>query len=516
MARNPTKDVWSAAARSYPDAALQRRSGRRDLTEDSDGRSPFARDRDRLLYSDAFSSLGQKSQVAATTSLGPYHNRMTHSLKVGQLGRRISERISRQAKGRKNAGPDPDLVELCCLAHDIGHPPFGHTGERELAACVDEAIFELWHRKQGSPGSAAITWQEQAVDFGGFEGNPQTLRVVTRLTQKRIAETATGARSPNQWHGLDLTAAAVDAVCKYPWSRGHVDRYKWGAYGTGDDSDLQTLEWARCLTGAAVGDGSRTSFECQVMDWCDDVTYAVHDVDDFHKAGMIPVHRLFGLDSAGAMEEWDVFREFVSNRWSSAGRWAGTSVGTIAERLDEVRHDLLREVPELRADSVYDDRVADLRDSSERTSRLISHFIKNVCVAPGGRPLLHEGDLLIHPSEEREAMLRDQCRLLQEMIWMYVLGTSVMQDTRAEQRRVVGNLFAFYLERQDLLPAAYLEIAQRGSGYADPDEAAIRTTADYVSSLTEPAAANLHGRLLEGRLNSAGRVRGEAHGPDGG
>ena len=105
-----------------------------------DDRTPFQHDVDRILYASAFRALAGKTQVVSTQELGTFHNRLTHSLKVAQLGRRMAERLGREADG---SGPDPDLVEAACLAHDIGHPPFGHAGE--------EALKEEYDRLQG-PG----------------------------------------------------------------------------------------------------------------------------------------------------------------------------------------------------------------------------------------------------------------------------------------------------------------------------------------------------------------------------
>lgn len=494
-------DGWSDAAKAYPKESMTRRSGRDDMTADSDGRSPFARDRDRLVYSDAFSSLCHKSQVAASTSLGPFHNRMTHSLKVGQLGRRIAERISRRTGGRPSAGPDPDLVEMCCLAHDIGHPPFGHTGELALAESVDRAIGSL-----GPVGQDARERGRRMLRFGGFEGNPQTLRVVTRLSQKRVADRGAGT-DLRRWNGLDPTAAGTDAICKYPWARESLRQDKWGVYGAGEDSDSGTLDWARRITGAPTDDPRQTSFECQIMDWCDDVTYAVHDVDDFHRAGMIPMHLLFGTnaraESQASGKAWEHFCEAVGSTWNSAGRWAGAGEAAIADRLKELRTSLAASVPDLVSDGVYDDRVTDLRDSSVRTSRLIEHFTRHVLCDPDGVPRLHEGRLLLHPDPHEADLLRDQCNMLQELIRVYVIGTPAMQDMRRAHHEAVSDLFEFFLERQDLLPMSYQEIAEHGSGHDDPGEARIRITADYVASLTEPAALSFHRRIYDGEVMTA-------------
>ena len=106
-----------------------------------DFRGPFGRDRDRILYSSAFRRLAGKTQVLAASELGDYHNRMTHSLKVAQLGRRLAEYLRFQS-GPGSEAPNPEIVEAACLAHDLGHPPFGHAGEEALRDVADELILE--------------------------------------------------------------------------------------------------------------------------------------------------------------------------------------------------------------------------------------------------------------------------------------------------------------------------------------------------------------------------------------
>src|SRR3954469_9194943 len=134
----------------YSEAALTRRSGRTHVARLRDIRTPFGHDRDRILYSSAFRRLAGKTQVVAVGEHGLYHTRLTHSLKVAQLGRRLAERLqatyldeTQQALVPGVPTPaDPDLAEASCLAHDLGHPPFGHEGEQALQAEFDRLLAE--------------------------------------------------------------------------------------------------------------------------------------------------------------------------------------------------------------------------------------------------------------------------------------------------------------------------------------------------------------------------------------
>jgi dGTPase len=177
-------------------------------------RTPAQRDRDRILYCSAFQRLAYVTQVTAPEGGYSFHNRLTHSLKVAQVGRRNAERLIAQARSGELEGEaaaqaellDPDSVEAACLAHDLGHPPFGHICEWALRAAAQEKLSE---------------------GFDAFEGNAQSFRIVTRLAIRRDKP------------GLDLTRRTLDGLLKYPWgysvNPSKKAHRKWGYYG--DDTE---------------------------------------------------------------------------------------------------------------------------------------------------------------------------------------------------------------------------------------------------------------------------------------
>ena len=203
------------------------------------GRTEFARDRARIIHSFALRRLAAKTQVAVPWATDFPRTRLSHSLECAQVGRELGAAL----------GADPDLMEGACLAHDIGHPPFGHNGE--------EALNQI------------------ATSCGGFEGNAQSIRLLIRLEAKTVLPDGKSI-------GLNLTRASLDAATKYPWSRA-VNARKFGVY----EDDLEIFNWYR--SGVESG---KTSMEAQIMDWSDDVAYSVHDLEDSLVSGQVKLDQL--------------------------------------------------------------------------------------------------------------------------------------------------------------------------------------------------------------------------------
>ncbi|SNT39464.1 dGTPase [Asanoa hainanensis] len=382
------------------------------------GRGPYERDRARVLHSAAFRRLAAKTQVHMAGTDDFLRTRLTHSLEVAQIGREMGARL----------GCDPDVVDVAGLAHDLGHPPFGHNGE----AALDELTSTC----------------------GGFEGNAQTLRVLTRLEAKVL-----GA-------GLNLTRAALDATCKYPWPR-KPDKRKFGVYA----DDRPVFDWLR----AAAPEPERRCLEAQVMDWADDVAYSVHDVEDGIHGGYVRVRRL--IDDAD--ERAAVCR-------AAAEAYSTEPADALAPVLDELLAD-----PALVA-------VAD-HDGSQRaqaalkgltsvvTGRFVAAAVEGTRAAYGPGPLRRYAADLVVP-----ARIRAQCALLKGIALRYVMRRPGAHGRYEQQRAVVTELVAVLAGRApDGLDPAFAAAWKA----APDDPARLRVVVDQVASLTDPAAVDWHYRL---------------------
>ncbi|WP_282795507.1 deoxyguanosinetriphosphate triphosphohydrolase [Streptomyces sp. CC224B] len=418
---------------AYDSAAAERWAAEPDKRP---GRTAFQRDRARVLHSAALRRLAGKTQVVTPGTKSQAwdasaRTRLTHSLECAQVGRELGAAL----------GCDPDLVETACLSHDLGHPPFGHNGEQAL--------------------------NEVAQDCGGFEGNAQSLRLLTRIEPKRFV------RDPDTGDlvsvGLNLTRAALDAATKYPWPRGahpaDPGSVKFGVY----DDDRPVFDWVR--EGAP---GHRTCFEAQVMDWADDVAYSVHDVEDGLHAGHIDPNLL------GAEPER---REVCA---VAVGRYvpADTDPEELAAALDRLQEQ------EWWPHGYDGSAVAQAR-LKDATSQLIGRFCLAAETATRARygtgPLTRYAAELVVP---REARL--ECAVLKAVADRYVMQRAEQTRLRADQRVCVAEL-------ADALAARApegLDPQFRALYDAAPDDrAAKRVVVDQIASLTDAAARSLHRRL---------------------
>ncbi|MCF3961102.1 deoxyguanosinetriphosphate triphosphohydrolase [Streptomyces fuscigenes] len=405
------------------------------------GRTSFQRDRARVLHSSALRRLAGKTQVVTPGAPGEEwdaspRTRLTHSLECAQVGRELGAAL----------GCDPDLVEAACLSHDMGHPPFGHNGERVL--------------------------DEFAEDCGGFEGNAQSLRLLTRIEPKRFAPPGAGTVPEGAGVGLNLTRAALDAATKYPWTRATAEagaapgsRVKFGVY----EDDLPVFAWVR--EGAPAG---RTCFEAQVMDWSDDVAYSVHDFEDGLHAGYIDPAAL--ASPAEREEIWAVALDRHTGPGTDPAELAAALDRLTAEEWWPHAHD---------GSAVAQGRLKDA--ASELIGRFCLAAETATRAAYGPGPLTRYGARLVVP---RPARL--ECAVLKAVADRYVIQRAEQEAIRAGQRVVLAELAEALLDRAPF----GLNPQFRALFEAAPDDAARkRAVVDQVASLTDAAARALHARV---------------------
>jgi len=381
------------------------------------GRTPFQRDRARVLHSAGFRRLAAKTQVHTAGSDDFLRTRLTHSLEVAQISREMGARL----------GCDPDVVDVAGLAHDLGHPPFGHNGEHAL--------------------------DDVAQDCGGFEGNAQTLRVLTRLEAK-----VPGA-------GLNLTRASLDACCKYPWPRKPGNR-KFGVYA----DDRPIFDWIR------PGDlGERRCLEAQVMDWADDVAYSVHDVEDGVHGGYLSLRPLIDDPAERAELCADV-----------AATYSDEPLDALAAALDQLLADPAV-APVADYDGTFVAQVTLKRMTSVLTGRLVASAVGATQSRYGTDPVRrYEADLIVPRT------VRRQCALLKGMALRYVMRSRAAEDWYEEQRTILVEL-VHALRRT---PSALDPVFRPLFDAAESDAAALRVVVDQVASLTDPAAVAWHRTLV--------------------
>jgi len=413
----------------------------------------------------------------ASDEYGLYHTRLTHSLKVAQLGRRAAERLRDEYRSVRAVPPaaneieppDPDLVEAACLAHDIGHPPFGHIGEETLCCAFDRLACErndppIAYDEPLAEIDPLSADQLKVARRGGFEGNAQTFRVLDFLS----------ARLPGYDDvGLNLTNATLDAATKYPWLRvgTKTARTKWGAV----DLDAGRLKAIRGAAG--VKTTAKKSFEAQLMDYCDDVTYAVHDVVDFYRSGFIPLHRLFALSGGPKHRSLSEEGETFLNRFLAANPKAGR---TTARRAWIV----LAQLSDF--NSAWDPTSRIKAETQSATSEMITYFLDGLSFE--GEPCRHDGKLLKDKDPAKARQKEMAIDILKYMLRSHVIDSVKLRTLQHGQAVIVETLLETYVKKPKMLPVDRQDELKR---HRDT----LRAAADFVASLTEPDAQLLFRRL---------------------
>lgn len=382
------------------------------------GRTEFMRDRARVIHSAALRRLAAKTQVAVPWENDFQRTRLSHSLECAQIGRELGESL----------GADPDLLETACLSHDLGHPPFGHNGEEALA--------------------------EVAKDFGGFEGNAQSFRLLTRIEAKTVDEEGTSV-------GLNLTRASLDAGTKYPWPRA-INPRKFGVY----EDDVEIFNWMR--QGAP---SDRKCIEAQIMDWSDDCAYSVHDLEDAIFVGQIKVDNF--------EHDFDILHKEMQDNYGSTA--TKEEAAAALERLQQLSC----------WPRYYDGSHRSLARLKDSTSQLIGRFVLAAELETrkvhGSGPLRrYDADLVI-PREQAV-----EVDFLKAVAGHYLINAAISQERYAKQQILIKELVEMlHKHAMTALDSIFVKDWERASD----ETSRMRVIIDQVACLTDPGAYALHARL---------------------
>lgn len=381
---------------------------------------------------------------------------MIHSLKVAQVGRALAMRLLGEPTNvqliEEIGGIDPAVVEAAALAHDLGHPPFGHVAENTLDRLL-------------------VNGGENDGLADGYNGNAQSFRIVTKLAVRHPA------RPDSDVAGLDLTRATLNAILKYPWPRGSdgIENKKWGTY----NEEVQDFNWARMSVYPVLAE---KSIEAALMDWADDISYAVHDVEDFFRAGMIPLDRL-----ASDSREQQRFGDWASR--ADGGRGGNT------DDIVKLLNHRIALMPGVLAP--FRGSRSDRASMRALTSQLINRYVRDSLQLDRS-----DGRVVLKIDPELEL----QVNVLKLITRFYVIESPSMVSQRYGQRELIRSLFQTFLSAANttndrtIFPEFYQEFLE----YAGDDNQKVkRIVADLIASMSEAQVIAIHQRLSGQSLGSA-------------
>lgn len=421
--------------------------------QEGDERDPFERDRARIIHSVAFRRLQGKTQIFASTT-DFVRTRVTHSIEVAQIGRALA----------KTFGVNDSLVEAACLGHDLGHPPFGHTGEEVLAEQLDTVAKTLASRGEEQP--------QLETDPGSFEGNAQSFRTVTRLEQKSA-----------DYSGLDLCRGTLLALIKYPYKRSAG--YSKFLY----DDDVEDYEgWLYDSTPRALLDEHDASVDpprtlpCQLMDWADDIAYSVHDLEDGIASGMLQPWRW----------KTDAFVKRICEATAATPgiRWKDGPPD------HDVVEPILAELTKRLTDPLDDVEAVPLDVIRDVSRYYIDRFATAPTVVRDG-----DGNSLFDYQLDIDEAIRIENQVLKTITFQYVVNDAETRRLGFKGKEILRGLFGALFEnalpeaKRDRLLLFPRELREGLDTLSESQTA--RAVCDYLAGMTEGQALRLYSQLFE-------------------
>jgi dGTPase len=432
-----------------------------DGSVEHSSRSPVAKDRDRIVHSGALRRLQRKSQIVGVQSNDFFRTRLTHTYECAQIGQAIARRSRRSDWKTVVAKLDdlPDLIEAACLAHDLGHPPFGHNGEQALSVMMKRHAQSL------------------------FEGNAQSFRIASNLELKY----EDGTRS----YGLNLTRTTLKAILKYPWDERspavNPKHVKFCVYD--DPDDLAVYEWLFKGQPRPEDPKDRRTLATDILDAADDIAYAAHDFEDGVWSGMIPLHLLTAGDSRTIAALERVVRERHPDLFKGV---------SVRKRVRE----LLRPIASRAwAQKPFDRARTSRGELKNFTADLIGDLIAEV--TPGDRFLPADNDT------------KRRLYVLTGMAWTWMIRSPQLATLQYGQRRLIESLFEGYWENPQMLPQRERWMQVYESGLSDEDlmanpsanrddavvwRAKARLICDHIAGMTDLYALHVYAEMFGGGI----------------
>jgi dGTPase len=462
------------------------------LKESESFRSPYRRDYARLIHCPAFRRLQGKTQVFPGNESDFYRNRLTHSLEVAQIAKAIAIRLNATENefSAERMKIDPDIVEFAGLAHDLGHPPFGHNGEEALDECMR--------------------------DHGGFEGNAQTLRIISRLEKKTTLPRSEGdiVAFDREWNdlrcGLNVTYRSLAALLKYDRCipERAADRPEPGVMKGFYACDAGLVRKVKeHVLGSADPQTELKTLECSIMDIADDIAYSTYDLEDNFKAGFLTPLGLFALDDEVYEATATTIKKRAEKQYPERSDFFNQiDTDLVKGLLHEIFEELLFNVgPEtveiIRSKEIERSKkkmlvVSQVQALSRKlasdgyhrvafTSRLIQTFLNGV-------------EVVNHDSYPQLVRIRLQfdtflyVEVLKNITYYAIIRSPALQVVEYRGKDIIKSIFeAIQADGTRLLPEDFRALCQGA-----PEMIRMRTICDFIAGMTDRYAFEFYGRLF--------------------
>lgn len=439
---------------------------------DTKYRTEYNRDYARVLHSPAFRRLQGKTQLFPTQESDFFRNRLTHSLEVSQIAKSIAFKLKEE---NRELDIEPDVCEIAGLVHDIGHPPFGHNGEAALDECMRAC--------------------------GGFEGNAQTIRILTRLEKKELplkGKICNSNGSIDNRVGLNLTARVIASALKYdnliPTVRRHSEPLQKGYYNS-ENSIVEKVK--SCLVDIPTSDSQKfKTIECSVMDIADDIAYSTYDVEDAFKAGFLTPYDMLSVG--------DDILTIISNKLKRDN--INLTVNDCREVLLLIFKDMLEPFLEKQYDAInsdnynlvvmnslidfyrYSNRIAsDGFYRTDFTSSMVNSFINGVRI-----DINHKYPILSRVYLDDDTL--HKVNVLKHFSYVSLIDSSRLKVAESRGYEIITKMFNKLCNDggQVLLPEDIKQLYK----LSDSEEWRKRVICDFIAGMTDRYALEFYGRLF--------------------